>query len=280
MQFLKFFLVVEPQPGTLLIKMHKNTGPQPFILLSSQRTGSAFLEQCLNSNKEIHCSGEILLGYGGSYNKLPPKLFLKHRRFRTLWQALFSGAAFFPIKSIENTWKINPDVEHIGFRLMYNQIQRDFRVKKYIKNLNNVNIIHLKRKNLLKQFVSLKLMHNQSKYGRHSAHVTKRPPLVSIKINHKEAIKYIETILLQRKNSLKLVNHLNILSINYEDMIGSKGLNNDISNKISSFFQINDQSYASNQVKMNSSNLKNLITNYDELEEVFKKSSYAELLND
>ena len=100
-------------------------------------------------------------------------------------------------------------------------------------------------------------MHNQSKYGRHSAHVTKRPPLVkSIKINHKEAIKYIETTLLQRKNSLKLVNHLNILSINYEDMIGSKGLNNDISNKISSFFKINDQSYVSNQVKMNSSNLK------------------------
>ena len=34
-------MVAEPQP-TLPIKMHKTTGPKPFILLSSQRTGSAF----------------------------------------------------------------------------------------------------------------------------------------------------------------------------------------------------------------------------------------------
>ena len=110
------------------IKMHKTTGPKPFILLSSQRTGSAFLEQCLNSNKEIHCSGEILLGYGGSYNKLPPKLFINIEDLEH-YGRLYLVGLLFPIKSIENTWKISPYVKHIGFRLMYNQIKETSELK-------------------------------------------------------------------------------------------------------------------------------------------------------
>lgn len=170
-----------------------------FILLSSQRTGSAFLEECLNSHGGIKCSGEVLIGYGGDYKKMPPKFLKKHRRLRTLWQALFSGAILNPIGTIERSLLTSPDSTVAGFRLMYNQIERDLRVKQYLEKITDVKIILLHRRNILKQFVSLKLMHNQTKYGRYSAHVFEKQNTVKIRIEPSEAVSYINEINMQRK---------------------------------------------------------------------------------
>ncbi len=56
-----------------------------FIILSSQRTGSGYLQESMDSHPDITCYGEILIGYGGSYRKMPPPVLKKHRRLRTLW---------------------------------------------------------------------------------------------------------------------------------------------------------------------------------------------------
>ena len=173
-----------------------------FIILSTQRTGSAFLEQCINSHEDIVCHGEILLGYGGHYTDLPPKWLKSHRRLRTLWQAIASGAFLYPKKTMEMTWNTKSPQEWRGFRLMYNQINRNPRVMHYLNNHTEIKVIHLQRRNLLKQYISLYLMHNQSRYGRYEAHVTKKPSQIKVRVDQNKALNYFRSVEKTRNNIL------------------------------------------------------------------------------
>ena len=161
-----------------------------FILLSSQRTGSGYLEQCLDSHPEVVCGGEILLGYGGLYSRLPPTILYGHRRLRTLYQAIASGALVSPYKTINDFCAAAGSAQAVGFKLMYNQISRDCRVKKFLKSEHIPLVIHLQRKNLLKQYVSIKIMRDQAKYGRATAHVYESQRPVSIVIDPSDALRF------------------------------------------------------------------------------------------
>lgn len=249
-----------------------------FFLLSSQRTGSAFLEQCLNSHINVLCQGEILLGYGEFYHGFPPAILRRYRRLRTLWQAVSSGAILNPKKTMESCWGSKSSEECKAFRLMHNQIQRDYRVKRYLKDLLNVKIIHLRRRNLIKQYVSLELMHNQSKYGRFSAHVTTQPELVKINIDSSKALAYINKIYDQRKESLTLMEHLDYIELDYEDIIRGGALSEEAVSTLADFLDVQDDRMVSSQVKMNSSNLREVIANFSELELFFESSPYSEWL--
>jgi hypothetical protein len=251
-----------------------------FLLLSSQRTGSAFLEQCLNSHEEIKCRGEVLLGYGGDYKKLPPRFLKKYRRTRTLWQSICSGALIDPMNCIDSHLTIPNGYSAAGFRLMYNQIERDFRVKRHLEQISDVKIVLLQRKNILKQFVSLKLMHNQSKYGRFSAHVFEKQNIIKVRINPSEAIEYMNKIHLQKERYRKFFANLEMLEINYEDMIGTGGLNETSSASLCSFLDVKKTPLISKQVKMNPSNLQDIIINYDELMNAVEKYNLSGIINE
>ena len=173
----------------------------------------------MNSHENIVCHGEILLGYGGQYTDLPPDWLKPHRRLRTLWQFIASGAFFHPKKTMEMTWNTKFPQEWRGFRLMYNQINRDPRVMHYINNHTDIKVIHLQRRNLLKQYISLYLMHNQSRYGRYEAHVTKKTSQIKVGIDPSKALKYFSSFENTKKNTLLKFEKFEKLNIFYEEMV-------------------------------------------------------------
>jgi LPS sulfotransferase NodH len=249
-----------------------------FIVLSTQRTGSAFLEQCINSHEDIVCHGEILLGYGGHYTDLPPKWLKSHRRLRTLWQAIASGAFLYPKKTMEMTWNTKSPQEWRGFRLMYNQINRDPRVMHYLNNHTEIKVIHLQRRNLLKQYISLYLMHNQSRYGRYEAHVTKKPSQIKVRVDQNKALDYFRSFEKTRNNILLKFKEFERLDIFYEDMIGNGGLADDVTSKISTFLGIPKALLVSDQVKINSKNLEDIVDNYTDLKRLLENTKYKNWL--
>lgn len=250
----------------------------PFIVLSSQRTGSKYLEQCLNSHPNINCSGEILLGYGGHYKKLPPKALKKYRRARTLWQAIASGAMLFPKHFIDTAFSPEgEDVTAAGFRLMYNQIDRDPRVLPHIQSTVDLKVVHLFRQNLLKQFVSLKLMHDQAKHGRFQAHSFKSSKAVKINVPPHEAIRFIQNVIEAREKHELSFSKFPIMRVNYEDIVSAdKG--EIIKKEIASFLGAPQLSMKSDQVKMNPSSLHEYVTNMDEISQVFKENGFTKYL--
>ena len=245
---------------------------EKFILLSSQRTGSAFLEQSLTSHSKVRCDGEVLLGYGGLHQSLPPRLLKKYRRLRTLWQAIASGAMINPIKTMEDSWKRRTHETAMGFRLMYNQIERDPRVRLYLSGLSDIKVINLRRRNLLKQFVSLKLMHNQTKFGRRAAHTYDITESVKIQICPSEAVSYIEKIKKHREKYKLFFSNLESIEVDYEDMIIGSRLNPEISNTICDFLNVTRETLTCIQKKINPNTLDKFVINHRELIDYVSKS--------
>jgi len=238
-----------------------------FIVLSSQRTGSTYLQQCLTTHPALLCRGEILLGYGGTYSNLPTKLLRRFRRLRTLWQGLASGALLFPGRAIQDALysEIPDEIQGIGFRMMYNQMERDRRVLPELKKIENLKVIHLCRQDKLKQFVSLKLMHDQARYKRFTAHVTSGVEPVCIRIDPEEATSFIRKVEAEHTHYSKVFQQFECLEIKYEEMIGESGLNQAASKAICDFLQVPVAPMLSKQVKMNPDDLSQTVQNFDEL---------------
>lgn len=254
---------------------------QKYILLTSQRTGSTYLEQCLNSHPEVRCFGEVLIGYGGHYKKYPPRVLKKYRRARTLWQAVMSGALLNPEKTIKNALSSEEvGLKSIGFRLMYNQMRRDKRVWNHVKNIENLKVIHLYRKNLLKQFVSLKLMHDQSKYGRFSAHAYAKSEIVKINVDASEAMSFVVGSLAERRAMSDRFSCFPSISVYYEEMVAEGGLSSNLNCEIEGFLGVKKFNMSSNQKKMNPTVLEHYVENYDELKKTFLLSPYSNFIDD
>ncbi|MEL7336087.1 MAG: hypothetical protein AAFN70_07815, partial [Planctomycetota bacterium] len=109
------------------VAMGSGTASEPSqtkcMILTSQRSGSVFLQKYLNSHPDICCHGEILLGLGGPCGSVPPRFLDRNRRARLAWAWLFSGAAFFPERVVERTLDSSPESAAIAFRGMYNQLR-------------------------------------------------------------------------------------------------------------------------------------------------------------
>jgi len=122
------------------------------IILTTQRTGSTFLTDCLRSHPDIECAGEILNGDPDeprpSYRG-PFKDVLKAYRYARsgAWLADRWIRSFYARGSAQVRC----------FKAMYNQLSRPLAMRYFHEN-PEVRVIHLRRENLLKVHVSTLLM--------------------------------------------------------------------------------------------------------------------------
>ena len=159
----------------------KNDSVRPFIILSSQRSGSTFVRIWLNGHSKIHSYGEVFLGHYKSAdgfraycdNKIGSKLLFKlgHTRLakalpvqvipqklvKDYLNILYDGkkhpAPWTDIDERINT--IDPRIPKpvIGFKVMYNTIIQYPVLDDWIME-QRPHVIHLTRNNLLRKYVS------------------------------------------------------------------------------------------------------------------------------
>ena len=122
------------------------------VILTTQRTGSSSLVECLASHPEIECAREILEGQPDDLRHVYRGPF---RRVAKLYRILRSGA-WRPTRRIEGYFAGGTARVRM-FKVMYNQLERPFALK-YLREHDEVRIIHLRRLNLLKLHVSTLLM--------------------------------------------------------------------------------------------------------------------------
>lgn len=130
---------------------------KPFILLATQRTGSTWVQEMLNSHPSVRVYSEMFLSYASGMPMWDPKdvefvnTYLEARVRR-------------PVRMSKQYWTVKylqrvlgqRDVGAVGFKYMYNQIRPHPSVLAYAA-LKRVRIVHLIRRNLLDTIISSQL---------------------------------------------------------------------------------------------------------------------------
>jgi hypothetical protein len=237
------------------------------IILTTQRTGSTFLADCMRSHPEIECAGEILLGE-------PDDPRPSYRgAFRQAYKALriVQSGAWRPARHMDRFFK-RGTARVRCFKIMYNQLARPF-ARGYLVENRDIRVIHLRRDNLLKVHVSTLLMSKRRV-------VQAKAPVERIwtVVDPRRAIASMRAARARYEAHDRLFERHPRLHISYEDLIEGQGLQETSRARICDFLGVNQLPMKSAIMKLNPESLRDMVTNYDELAYAISRTEFADML--
>lgn len=239
----------------------------PAVVLTTQRTGSTFLVGCLNSHPDIFSAGEILNGLpdtvGPSYRG-PFKQVVK------LGNMVRRGALYPPYRL--GRFYAGEAGKVRSFKVMYNQLARPFALG-YLQRLRNLRVIHLRRENLLKVYVSMLLM------SRRAMLQTTRPAeVVWLHVNPRKAVAWMRKARALHDRYDRLFGHHQKIHVTYESLFDGQYLRHDTARRICEFLGVADHPMESKLIKLNPDSLRDMVTNYDELAAAISGTEFEPML--
>lgn len=239
------------------------------ILLTTQRTGSTFLIECLNSHPDIEAGGELLIGAPPSF-QLQPITKGRLRPLAKLWRFMRSGA-WMPRRHMDDFFE-GGEARVRLFKAMYNHISNPITLG-YLRDRTDIHVLHLRRHNLLKMHVSRKLMGSgkrvQSFKPVDGAHV---------QIDPVAALADMRSVHSQYQHFEEIFSAHPRLQLVYEDLISQQTIDPNVSDSICDFLGIQRAVMKSRLVKMNPDPLSKIVTNYNELAEAIAGTEFTNLL--
>lgn len=237
------------------------------IILTTQRSGSTFLVECLDSHPEIECSGEILNGQPD--HPVPPfrgpfkhvKKALRIARTGAWMPGRWMGAFY-----ERGQAKVR------CFKAMYNQLSRPFALRYLVEN-EDVRVIHLRRHNLLKVHISSLLMSK-----RVQIQATAPTEAVWIQVDAAKAIASMRKARAHYESFDRAFEKHPRLQVSYENLIDGAYLQADAARRICDFLDVAQFRMQSKLTKLNPESLRDMVTNYDELADAISRTEFAEML--
>ena len=241
------------------------------IVLTTQRSGSTFLVESLRSHPEVYCRGEML---AGGHVRIPGLLY--ESRYATKAWRYFTSGAVFP------TWLMDryfarADRPVMAFKAMYNQIRPPW-TRRYLLEHTEIRILHLRRHNLLKQYVSHELIHVK-RDDHWDPHTTEPVKPASIVVSADAALRYLRRLRAEHGMHERMFARHPRLQLSYESMIDGDALAAGVARDICDFLGITHCPMHSSLVKMNPERLDEMITNYDEVARAIGQTEFADLLD-
>lgn len=231
------------------------------IQFGPKRSGSTFLQEAINSHSEIIGIDEIFV------NNIHIEGAKKSGFIPYCKSDEFNEDDPNPSKYIRKIHNTYPDKNTI-FKLMYNQINFHRGLLYHIVK-NKIPIIHLTRKNLIKQFIS----------GINAAMTTHDP--IDIKphelLNEVKNMRYLNESWSERlQDNIKL-------KFTYEDIIGEKKgektyVSDEYNDAICDFFGVEKKRLFAKTKKKNKEDIRVYLPNFDEIKEIFKETEFEWML--
>ncbi len=232
---------------------------QKFVLIGTARVGSTLLQAYLNQHPNIFCEGEI---YNTDHLKIYGK---KERLIQKLRNAPVQFVKEYGFPKHENK------IQSAGFKLFYEHF-RDKRTKKvwdFLAEKKDLKIIHLKRENVLRSLVSLKIAYKTNEWRSFEEKEDENKEIILTKEECLERFNFLE------QNEKFVDNHFSkqpILKLKYKDLVRKK---QKAMADIYSFLDTEVIEVAEAAIKrQNPEPLHKLIANFDELKDDFKNSIY------
>jgi hypothetical protein len=238
------------------------------IVLTTQRTGSTFLIECLASHPDIETAGEILIG---APDKAAP---LRSRRFRTLAKTLrfVRSGAWMPARRMEAFFSGGLARVRV-FKAMYNHLSNPFALE-YLRRRTDIKILHLRRYNLLKMYVSQQLMSGARRVQSSTPIAVKR-----IRINPADALAAMRRSRRRYEHFEALFGSHARLQLRYEELINAQSLKPAIADSICDFLEVGRAPMRSQLIKVNPDALADIVVNYDEVASAVSDTEFADLLD-
>ena len=265
-----------------------------FIVLTYPRTGSNLLVSFLKKNKQIemyeeifnfehigknktkkilvdplgYLDREIYKAYTDEVKAVGFKIFFNQAKIENLYSNNFPGN---PAKTkdknlsergtkIENFIKENYDFNDIKNKLE--------KLWSYLEKDQSIYIVHLKRKNKLKSYLSLKRAFLTDQWVSYKQNSKYEKP---IKLDFNDCLNYFKEISKIEKKIEKDYSKHKLISIFYEDL--SKDPNS-VLTKVQKFLGVENKKLYSNLKKQSSKSLSESIINYKSLKEKFRKTKW------
>lgn len=238
-----------------------NRNYQKFILLSSERNGTNLLTGLLNSHPMIVSHHECfrpLFFQTGDHTGVIDRFILRPYRDA------------FPVPFIRSyIYKRYPKQIHaVGFELFYKQ-GKSLDIWNFLRNTNNIKIIHLKRINLLRTYLSLTIASKTNIWittDQNQIHP------ISVYLSANKCRAFFIMIDMYRAYFNAFFQHNNVLQITYEDLVNNQ--EKEI-HRILSFLQVPYQELHCPLIKINTRSLKQSIKNYAALRCSFASTKWS-----
>lgn len=242
------------------------------IILTTQRSGSTFLVSCLQAHPDVLCRGELLIAGMGMKT---PRMLEGHRHAVKLVRFLWTGA-WHSTRTMRRFYEIEGPKAHV-FKAMYNHLQPPWTLN-YLRSRKDIRIIHLRRRNLLKQYVSYLLM-GQRREQRWLPNTTVPVPPLRIRVSPDRALKYFRRMQEFYPRFEQLFADHPILPLVYEDIVEAQQLKHDVAFQLCDFLQVPRRLLTSELIKINPERLWEIVTNYDALSSTLRQTKFAEFLD-
>ncbi len=264
--------------------------PSKHIILSNGRSGSNYIANLLNLHPQLTNYGEVLGDWTIPY-QLHQKVSLGGNSVESYLDYIYESPLFFFMAQLYSVYSKIQKREKINFKT-YQQIQsvgvKDFSINfikrgipNYFKDRPKIKIIHLYRNNILKRLISMKNMQSTGTIS------TKDPKAVKSKKIYLDPNTILEELAIfekEKEEQFSLVDNLTnkeqrVLNICYEEFFSSEETRNNLTIKIFNLLDVKPIALESEQKKILSTNLPDLIDNYEEIEQILKGSPYEEYLS-
>lgn len=231
-----------------------------FVCVGNPRTGSTLLMRSLNNHSRIIGYGEIVknidrypghyheFGHGESLFQRDPVAFLETRVFR----------------------KYPPAIEAVGFKIFYHHAPRDTAWGKavwdYLLSRPDLNILHLKRRNLLKVFLSKKQAGRTGEYIKYSNGAGE-----ALALDPDEALAFFEQMRAGEAEYDALLSGRRLIEVVYEEMTGNYAAE---MRRVQEFLGVQPEDVDPGTAKRPGRSLVSQIANYAELKERFQATPW------
>ena len=237
-----------------------------FVVLSRQRSGSAFLATSLASHPDIDCYREIFLPKNSdadAYRAYRSATLARKLDYMVRRQESVNGY-------LVDMYAARTDVSVLGFKFMYSQAKKYPQVVEWIK-ANDVKVIHLIRSNTLKMMVSREVSRSRKIY-----HSSQKVSQMKVALNP-YLLKYrLRRLTEQVEAYRRLFPDNPYTEVIYETFVANRQQE---TRRILDFLGVPEMvSLESALVKINSYSLADVIKNYDQVVRVLQGTSYEKLL--
>jgi hypothetical protein len=221
---------------------------QKFLIFAQGRTGSTLLVELLNQISEIHCEEEILSrDFFPLQMPIPfPRIYLKG--YSKKYSKHYFG---FKLKIFHLTEQLKTDPATF-----------------FEKNLKGYRIIFLYRQNIPMQVISNLLAYHNSKY-----HLRKKEKFdfEKIHIDPEDFIRRLNRRIDHLKLEIQILSKYDYLKLCYETDLIDENMHQKTVNKICDYLGLESSLIKTTLTKSNSYDVKDIITNYDEIKPIIEK---------
>jgi LPS sulfotransferase NodH len=256
-----------------------------FVIVCTSRTGSNWLVDLLNSHSKVLAFGELFRSKNAIGWDIPRFQNYQNTRLIHLYR---SDPIAFLDKQVFKKWPANYSA--IGFKLFYFQASESpyYMVWEYLRRNQDIAILHIKRRNLLEQYVSLTLARETGLWVK-TGSSDQEPVPVQLKIEscqqHFIRVRNLEL------ECARFFNDHHVLDIHYEDLVRDLGPYCDYSagrqanfgfemQRVQNFLGLLPEQVSSAMRRQKNAPLSQMISNYDELRQAFADTGWSEFFDE